>query len=66
LGGATHFNYREKSLIVAGTAFDASNDRKSPNHYSALRGKGGLYGTKGLYADNNRANEELQFIVAAA
>jgi hypothetical protein len=65
--GAHRFTLWEKNLVVASTDFPDSNDRDLPpnsTHYSVLRRQGGIYGLEGLYADKNRANEDLRFIVA--
>ena len=63
--GAHRFTLAERHLIVAATDMPNYDDRKSTKkkHYSETHGKAGIYGTKMLYTNAKRANEEIRFVV---
>ena len=62
--GAHRFTLAEQNLIVAATDMPDYDDRPSTKeHYSKTHEKAGIYGIRKLYTDQNRANEEIRFIV---
>jgi hypothetical protein len=68
--GSHRFTLLDKNLIVAATDMDGFDDRSmlighdEASHYSKLKKHGRVYGTVGLYKDNNSspANEVIKFI----
>lgn len=65
--GAHRFTLLDRNLVVAATdlpdADDRANQEKPLEHYSKTHVKAGIYGLDKLYADNEKANEELRFYV---
>mmetsp|Transcript_22313 Transcript_22313/g.53066 ORF Transcript_22313/g.53066 Transcript_22313/m.53066 type:complete len:793 (+) Transcript_22313:312-2690(+) len=65
--GSHRFTFVEKNLVVAATDLPDSDDRanqeKTPEHYSTIHVKAGIYGLDRLYTDFVRANEDLRFYV---
>lgn len=66
--GAFRFTFTEKNLVVATTDMPNFDDRplsgtkkKIPeNHYSKVKKKGQVYGTKGLYKNMRVSHENIR------
>lgn len=73
--GAHRFTFLEKNLVIAATDLPDSNDReklseednedepKAHEHYSKTHATVGVYGVENLYADKERARQNIRFIV---
>ena len=62
--GAHRFTFLEKNLVVAATDFpDFEDQPKGKKHYSKVHVKNGIYGLDLLYADQNKANEDIRLII---
>ena len=62
--GAHRFTFQQANIVVASTDLPDYDDRpKSLVHYSKTHEKFGIYGLNKLYVDDQRANEEIQFVM---
>lgn len=67
--GAHRFTLEESNIVVAATDFPGDDRKQQPEtgtpHYSQLhvRQRGYTYGSRNLYVEKPKANEEIRIIV---
>jgi len=71
--GAHRFTWLDRNLVVAATDLQDSDDRENlkdgkssgGEHYSKTHAKTGIYGLEGLYANKQRADEDIQMYLSS-